>query len=124
MYVKTTEGNFFEVAKTEEFESGSDLTVWKIESTIYDGHFIYYDYNLGIVMVYNIEYEMEEKEYVTELAKWVLRNAESNGARDLFIKWGKAHRWSFMIKKGKAIFGTNGNEVVMVSGGADVSWDM
>ena len=121
MYVKTTCGIFFEVAKTEEFESGS---VWKIKSTIYDGHFIYYDYNLGIVMVYNIEYEMEEKEYVTELAKWVLRNAESNGARDLFIKWGKDHGWSFMIKKGKAIFGTNGNEVVMVSGGAKVSWDM
>ena len=118
MYVKTTCGNFFEVAKTEEFESGSDLTVWKIKSTIYDGHFIYYDYNLGIVMVYNIEYEMEEEEYVTELAKWLLRNAESNGARDLFIKWGKAHRWSFMIKDGKAIFGTNGKEVVMVSGGS------
>ena len=124
MYVKTTCGNFFEVAKTEEFESGSDLTVWKIKSTIYDGHFIYYDYNLGIVMVYNIEYEMEEKEYVTELAKWVLLNAESNGARDLFVKWGKAHGWNFMIKKGKAIFGTNNNEVVMVSRGADVSWDM
>lgn len=27
-------------------------------------------------------------------------------------------------KKGKAIFGTNGKEVVMVSGGANVSWDM
>ena len=124
MYVKTTCGNFFEVAKTEEFESGSDLTVWKIKSAIYDGHFIYYDYNLGIVMVYNIEYEMEEKEYVTELAKWVLINAESNGARDLFVKWGKAHGWSFMIKDGKAIFGTNGKEVVMVGGGSAVSWDM
>lgn len=121
MYVKTTEGNYFEVAKTEEFESGS---VWKIKSAIYDGHFIYYDYNLDIVMVYNIEYEMEEKEYVTELAKWVLRNAESNGARDLFIKWGKAHGWSFMIKNGKTIFGTNGKEIVMVSRGANVSWDM
>ena len=43
MYVKTTEGIFFEVAKTEEFESGS---VWKIESIIYDGHFIYYDYRI------------------------------------------------------------------------------
>ena len=121
MYVKTTCGNFFEVAKTEEFESGS---VWKIKSTIYDGHFIYYDYSLGIVMVYNIEYEMEEKEYVTELARWLLRNSESNGARDLFVKWGKAHRWSFMIKDGKAIFGTNGKEVVMVGGGSAVSWDM
>ena len=29
-----------------------------------------------------------------------------------------------MIKRGKAIFGTNGKEVVMVSRGADVSWDM
>ena len=116
MYVKTTCGIFFFVAKTEEFESGS---VWKIESTIYDGHFIYYDYSLGMVMVYDIEYEMEEKEYVTELAKWVLRNAESNDARDLFIKWGKTHRWSFMIKDGKAIFGTNGKEVVMVGRGAN-----
>lgn len=119
MYVKTTCGNFFEVAKTEEFESGSDLTVWKIKSTIYDGNFIYYDYNLGIVMVYNIEYEMEEEEYVTELAKWLLRNAESAWAKEQFIKWGKAHRWSFMIKDGKAIFGTNGKEVVMVGGGAN-----
>ena len=67
----------------------------------------------------NIEYEMEEKEYVTELAKWLLRNTESNGARDLFIKWGKAHRWSFMIKDGKAIFGTNGKEVVMVGKGVN-----
>ena len=124
MYVKTTCGNFFEVAKTEEFESGSDLTVWKIRSTIYDGHFIYYDYSLGIVMVYNIEYEMEEKEYVTELARWLLRNSEPNGARDLFLKWGKDHGWSFMIKDGKAIFGTNGKEVVMVGGGSAVSWDM
>ena len=121
MYVKTTEGNYFEVFKTDGYKSG---TVWKIRSTIYDGDLIYYDYNLGIVMVYDIEYEMEEKEYVTELAKWVLQNAESNGARDLFIKWGKAHRWSFMIKDGKAIFGTNGKEVVMVSGGAKISWDM
>ena len=124
MYVKTTCGNFFEVAKTEEFESGSDLTVWKIRSTIYDGHFIYYDYSLGIVMVYDIEYEMEEKEYVIEFAKWLLRNTESNGARDLFLKWGKDHGWKFMIKNGKAIFGTNGKEVVMVSGGTNVSWDM
>ena len=125
MYVKTTCGNFFEVAKTEEFESGSDLTVWKIKSTIYDDHFFYYD-GLGIAMVYNIEYEMEEKEYVTELARWLLCNSESNGARarDLFLKWGRAHRWSFMINDGKAIFGTNGKEVVMVSRGADVSWDM
>lgn len=124
MYVKTTCGNFFEVAKAEEFESGSDLTVWKIRSTIYDGHFIYYDYSLGIVMVYDIEYEMEEKEYVIELAKWLLRNIESNGARDLFLKWGKDHGWSFMIRNGKIIFGTNGKEVVMVSGGTNVSWDM
>ena len=124
MYVKTTCGNFFEIAKTEEFESGSDLTVWKIRSTIYNGHFIHYDYSLGIVMVYDIEYEMEEQEYVTELSKWLLRNAESNGARDLFLKWGKDHGWSFMIKKGEAIFGTNGKEVVMVGGGANVSWDM
>ena len=124
MYVKTTCGNFFEVAKTEEFESGSDLTIWKIRSTIYNGHFIYYDYSLGIVMVYDIEYEMEEKEYVIELARWLLRNAESNGARDLFLKWGKDHRWRFIIKNDKAIFGTNGNEVVMVSEGTNVSWDM
>ena len=116
MYVKTTEGNYFEVFKTDGYKSG---TVWKIRSTIYDGDLIYYDYNLGIVMVYDIEYEMEEKEYVTELAKWVLQNAESNGARDLFIKWGKAHRWSFMIKDGKAIFGTNGKEVVMVGKGVN-----
>ena len=124
MYVKTTEGNFFEVAKTEEFESGSDLTVWKIKSTIYDGHFIYYDYNLGIVMVYNIEYEMEEKEYVTELAKWVLRNAESNGARDLFIKWGKDHGWMFEIYDDGFICGTNGKKMTMVSGGSNGQWDM
>ena len=124
MYVKTACGNFFEVAKTEEFESGSDLIVWKIRSTIYDGHFIHYDYSLGIVMIYDIEYEMEEKEYVTELARWLLRNSESNGARDLFLKWGKDHGWSFMIKNGKAIFGTNGKEVVMVGGGSAVSWDM
>lgn len=122
MYVKTTCGNFFEVVKTEGFEYGE--TVWEIRSTICDGNFIYFDYNLSTVMVYDIEYEMEEKEYVTELAKWVLRNVESNGACDLFIKWGKAHGWSFMIKRGKAIFGTNGKEVVMVSGGANVSWDM
>ena len=121
MYVKTTEGNYFEVVKTDGYESG---TVWKIRSTIYDGDLVYYDYSLGIFMVCDIEYEMEEKEYVTELAKWLLRNAESNGARDRFIEWGKDHGWSFMIKKGKAIFGTNGKEVVMVSGGANVSWDM
>lgn len=121
MYVKTTEGIFFEVAKTEELESGS---VWKIRSTIYDGDFIYFDYNLSMVMVYDIEYEMEEEEYVTELAKWLLRNAESIWANEQFIKWGKAHRWSFMIKDGKAIFGTNGKEVVMVGGGSAVSWDM
>lgn len=120
MYVKTTCGIFFEVAKTEEFESGS---VWKIRSTIYDDHFIYFD-GLGMVMVYDIEYEMEGKEYVTELAKWLLQNSESNGARSQFLKWGKDHGWSFMIKDGKAIFGTNGKEVIMVSGGADVSWDM
>ena len=119
MYVKTTEGNYFEVVKTDGYESG---TVWKIRSTIYDGDLVYYDYNLGIVMVHDIEYEMEEKEYVTELAKWVLRNAESNGACDLFIKWGKAHGWSFMIKRGKAIFGTNGKEVVMIDRGR--KWDM
>lgn len=121
MYVKTTEGNYFEVVKTEGYESE---VVWKIKSAIYDGHFMYYDYSLGIVMVYNIEYEMEEEEYVTELAKWLLRNAESDWAKEQFIKWGKAHRWSFMIKDGKAIFGTNGNEVAMVSGGTNVSWDM
>ena len=124
MYVKTTCGNFFEVVKTEEFESGSDLTVWKIRSTIYDGHFIYYDYSLGIVMVYDIEYEMEEKEYVTEFAKWLLRNMESFDARSQFLKWGKNHGWRFIINKGKAICGTNGKEVVMVNGDADVSWDM
>ena len=124
MYVKTTCGNFFEVAKTEEFESGSDLMVWKIKSAIYDGHFIYYDYNLGIVMVYNIEYEMEEKEYVTELAKWLLSNMESFAARSEFLKWGKNHGWRFMIYKDRSIFGTNGKEVVMVSGGVNVSWDM
>ena len=116
MYVKTTGGNYFEVVNTDGYGS---VVVWKIRSTIYDGDLIYYDYNLGIVMVYDIEYEMEEKEYVTELAKWVLRNAESNDARDLFIKWGKAHRWSFMIKDGKAIFGTNGKEVVMVGRGTN-----
>ena len=116
MYIKTTCGNFFEVAKTEEFESGS---VWKIRSTIYDGDLVYYDYSLGIFMVYDIEYEMEEKEYVTELARWLLRNSESNGAYDLFLKWGKDHGWSFMINNGKAIFGTNGKEVVMVSRGSN-----
>lgn len=124
MYVKTTCGNFFEVAKTEEFESESDLTVWRIRSTIYDGHFIYCDYSLGIVMVYDIEYEMDEKEYVTELARWLLRNIESNGACDLFLKWGKDHGWRFMINRGRSIFGTNGKEVVMTSGGTSVSWDM
>lgn len=86
MYVKTTCGNFFEVVKTEEFEYG---IVWKIRSTICDGNFIYYDYNLGMVMVYDIEYEMEEKEYVTELAKWLLRNMESFDARSQFLKWGE-----------------------------------
>lgn len=121
MYVKTTEGNYFEVVKTDGYESG---TVWKIRSTIYDSDLIYYDYNLGIVMVYDIEYEMEEKEYVTELAKWLLRNMESISARSQFLKWGKDHRWRFIINKGKAIFGTNGKEVVMVSGGTSVSWDM
>lgn len=124
MYVKTTCGNFFEVVKTEEFESGSDLTVWKIRSTIYNGHFIHYDYSLGIVMVYDIEYEMEEKEYVTEFAKWLLRNMESFDARSQFLKWGKNHGWRFIIHKDRSIFGTNGKEVVMVDRGANVSWDM
>ena len=118
MYVKTTCGNFFEVAKTEEFEPGSDLTVWKIRSTIYDGHFIYYDYRLGIVMVYDIEYEMEEKEYVTELAKWLLRNAELVEAKERFLKWGKAHGWIFEIYDDGFICGTNGEKMIMVSGGS------
>ena len=124
MYVKTTCGIFFEVAKTEEFESGSDLTVWKIKSTIYDGHFIYYDYNLGIVMVYNIEYEMEEEEYVTELAKWLLRNAESVEAKEQFLKWGKDHGWMFEIYDDGFICGTNGKKMTMVSGGSNGQWDM
>lgn len=117
MYVKTTEGNYFEVVKTDGYESG---TVWKIRSTIYDGDLVYYDYSLGIFMVCDIEYEMEEKEYVTELAKWLLRNAESVGARDRFIEWGKDHGWSFMINNGKAIFGTNGQEIIMVGRGLTV----
>ena len=29
-----------------------------------------------------------------------------------------------MIKDGKAIFGTNGKEVVMASGGSNGQWDM
>lgn len=116
MYVKTTEGNYFEVVKTEGYKSG---TVWKIRSTIYDSDLIYYDYNLGIVMVYDIEYEMEEKEYVAELAKWLLSNMESFVARSEFLKWGKSHGWRFTIIKGRSIFGTNGKEVVMVSGGAN-----
>ena len=121
MYVKTTGGNYFEVVNTDGYGS---VVVWKIKSAIYDGDLIYYDYNLGIVMVYDIEYEMEEKEYVTELAKWLLRNAESVSARDRFLEWGKDHGWSFMINNGKAIFGTNGKEVVMVSGGSNGQWDM
>ena len=121
MYVKTTEGNYFEVVKTDGYESGM---VWKIRSTIYNGDLVYYDYSLGIFIVCDIEYEMEEKEYVTELARWLLRNAESTGARDRFIKWGKDHGWSFMINNGKAIFGTNGKEVVIVDRGRNVSWDM
>ena len=64
--------------------------------------------------------EMEEKEYVTELTKWLLRNSESIGARDRFLEWGKDHGWSFMINNGKAIFGTNGKEVVMVGRGLTV----
>ena len=119
MYVKTTEGNYFEVVKTDGYESG---TVWMIRSTIYDGDLVYYDYNLGIVMVHDIEYEMEEKEYVTELAKWLLRNTESNGARDRFLEWGKAHGWRFTINKGRFICGTNGKEVVVVDRGR--KWDM
>lgn len=122
MYVKTTCGKFFEVVKTEGFEYGG--TVWEIRSTICDGNFIYFDYNLSTVMVYDIEYEMEEKEYVTELAKWLLSNMESFAARSEFLKWGKNHGWRFMIYKDRSIFGTNGKEVVMVSGGTNVSWDM
>ena len=100
MYVKTIYGNYFEVVKTDGYGSGA---VWKIRSTIYGGNFIYYDYNLCIVMVCDIEYEMEEKEYVTELAKWLLRNAESVGARDRFLEWGEAHGWRFTINKGRSI---------------------
>ena len=119
MYVKTTEGNYFEVVKTDGYESG---TVWKIRSTIYDGDLVYYDYSLGIFMVGDIEYEMEEKEYVTELAKWLLRNAESIGARDRFLEWGEDHGWRFTINKGRSICGTNGKEVVMIDRGR--KWDM
>ena len=120
MYIKTNEGNYFEVVKTEEYGSGYDLMIWKIRSTIYDDNLFYYDLNLGMVKVDDIEYEMEEEEYVTELAKWLLRNAQLNGARDRFLEWGKAHGWSFMIKDGRAIFGTNGQEIVMVGGGPEV----
>ena len=116
MYVKTTGGNYFEVVNTDGYGSG---VVWKIKSTICDGSLFYYDFILGTVRVYDIEYEMSEEEYVNELAKWLLRNAESVWAKEQFIKWGKAHRWSFMIKDGKAIFGTNGKEVVMVGKGVN-----
>ena len=121
MYVKTTGGNYFEVVNTDGYESG---TVWKIRSTIYDGDLIYYDYNLGIVIVYDIEYEMEEKEYVTELAKWLLRNTESIGARDRFVEWGKDHGWIFGIYDDGFICGTNGKKMTMVSGGSNGQWDM
>ena len=115
MYVKTTEGNYFEVVKTEGYESG---VVWKIKSTICDGNLFYYDSILGIAMVYDIEYEMEEAEYVNELAKWLLQHEELNGARNKFLEWGKAHGWSFIIHKGSAICGTNGKKMIMVSGGS------
>ena len=116
MYVKTTGGNYFEVVNTDGYGS---VVVWKIKSAICDGSLFYYDFILGTVRVYDIEYEMSEEEYVNELAKWLLRNAESVWAKEQFIKWGKAHRWSFMIKDGKAIFGTNGKEVVMVGKGVN-----
>ena len=124
MYVKTTCGNFFEVAKTEEFESGSDLTVWKIKSAICDGSLFYYDFILGTVRVYDIEYEMEEAEYVNELAKWLLRNAESVEAKEQFLKWGKDHGWMFEIYDDGFICGTNGKMMTMVSGGSNGQWDM
>lgn len=115
MYVKTTEGNYFEVVKTEGYESG---VVWKIKSTICDGNLFYYDSILGIAMVYDIEYEMEEAEYVNELAKWLLQNEELKGACNKFLEWGKAHGWSFIIYKDRAICGTNGKKMIMVSGGS------
>ena len=116
MYVKTTGGNYFEVVNTDGYGS---VVVWKIKSAIYDGDLIYYYYNLGIVMVYDIEYEMEEKEYVTELAKWLLRNAESVEAKEQFLKWGKDHGWMFEIYDDGFICGTNGKKMTMVSGGAN-----
>ena len=118
MYVKTTDGNFFEVVKTEEYGSGFDLIVWKIKSTIYGGDFIYYDYIQSIAMVNDIDYEMEEAEYVNELAKWLLQHEELKGARNKFLEWGKDHGWSFIIHKGSAICGTNGKKMIMVSGGS------
>lgn len=118
MYIKAMDGNFFEVVKTEEYGSGFDLIVWKIRSTIYSGDFIYYDYIQSIAMVNDIDYEMSEEEYVNELAKWLLRNAESVEAKERFLKWGKAHGWTFIIHDGRAICGTNGKKMIMVSGGS------
>lgn len=119
MYVKTTEGNYFEVVNTDGYGSGM---IWKIKSTICDGNMFYYDSILGMVMVNDIDYEMSEEEYVNELAKWLLRNAESVEAKEQFLEWGKAHGWTFIIHDGSAIYGTNGKEVVMVDGGR--KWDM
>lgn len=118
MYIKAMDGNFFEVVKTEEYGSGFDLIVWKIRSTIYSGDFIYYDYIQSIAMVNDIDYEMSEEEYVNELAKWLLRNAESVEAKERFLKWGKAHGWTFIIHDGRAICGTNSKKMTMVSGGS------
>ena len=116
MYVKTTGGNYFEVVNTDGYGSG---VVWKIKSAICDGSLFYYDFILGTVRVYDIEYEMSEEEYVNELAKWLLRNAEPVEAKEQFLKWGKDHGWMFEIYDDGFICGTNGKKMTMVSGGAN-----
>ena len=110
MYVKTTGGNYFEVVNTDGYGSG---VVWKIKSAICDGSLFYYDFILGTVRVY----EMSEEEYINELAKWLLRNAESIEAKEQFLKWGKDHGLVFEIYDDGFICGTNGEKMTMVSGG-------